>query len=448
MKIVRIFVAVVGCCLYSQLDAEANVSLARIFGDGMVLQQGAKVPVWGNAAPGEKVTVKFNGQEVSAVAASNGTWRVALEPMVAGGPFPFTVEGWKKIEFKTVYVGDVWLCGGQSNMASGLGRASGKEAACGENTETLRYTHSGLYIWQAATNGNQKDWSAVGYFFGKALSDHRKCPIGLIQTAQGGSDAERWMPDRNKDKFKGLWGDLFEGGVRNYCLPFAIKGVIWYQGEANVSRSGQYADLMEGLISGWRKEWGLGDFPFLFVQLARFGPKRGAEPRPADSWALLRDAQVKTLRVTNTAMVVCFDVTDGGLHPANKKPVGERLALAARALAYGEKPACLSPFLDHFAEKDDKMILHFQNAEGGLVVKESPDGMVKDLYWLLPDKSTGQANAKIDGKTIVVEKSGGKPVGLYYGWSDFPVGNIYGANGLPVSPFRFEFPGDAELLRN
>ena len=209
-------------------------------------------------------------------------------------------------------------------------------------------------------------------------------------------------------------------------LPYAMRGVIWYQGESNVGRERQYRILFPVLIADWRRAWGEGNFPFLFVQIAPF---LGNTPE-------LREAQLLTLeRTTNTAMAVTIDCGDGGdIHPAHKQPVGARLALAARALAYGEKIEYSGPIYDSMKIDGSNAILTFTHLGGGLMAK---DGGLIGFTIAGPDKVFHPARAKIAGKTVVVTSPEvPQPVAVRYGWANVPEGNLFNRAGLPASPFR------------
>jgi sialate O-acetylesterase len=206
---------------------------------------------------------------------------------------------------------------------------------------------------------------------------------------------------------------------------FPIKGVIWYQGETNAGRSRQYRTLFPLTIADWRRAWGQGDFPFLFVQIAPF---KGMNPE-------IREAQRVTLDASpNTAMAVTTDCGDANdIHPANKQPVGERLALAARALAYGEKIEFSGPLFKSAAADGDRMVVTFTHADG----LTARDGAPRGFTLAGPDGTFVPATATIDGATVVVRAVGiEKPTAVRYGWADVPDVNLYNAAGLPASPFR------------
>ena len=209
-------------------------------------------------------------------------------------------------------------------------------------------------------------------------------------------------------------------------LPYAIRGAIWYQGEANVGRERQYRALFPAMIADWRQAWGEGSFPFLFVQIAPFN---GNTPE-------IRESQLLTLQsATNTAMVVTVDCGDANdIHPPHKQPVGARLALAARVLAYGEKLEYLGPVFESMKINGSNAILSFTHIGGGLAAKE---GSLQGFTIAGEDKVFHPALAEIQGKTIVVSSNAvSQPVAVRYGWANVPEGNLFNRDGLPASPFR------------
>jgi sialate O-acetylesterase len=218
---------------------------------------------------------------------------------------------------------------------------------------------------------------------------------------------------------------LFNGKIAP-LIPYAIKGVIWYQGESNNQKPFEYRTLFPRLIADWREKWGQGDFPFLFVQIA---PYKADVPE-------LREAQFLTWKKTpNTAMAVTVDVGDANdIHPRQKEPVGQRLALAARALVYGEKIEYSGPEYDSMKVDKNRVILNFKHIGSGLVAK---DGPLKGFTIAGGDKKFVEAKAEIQGDTVVVTSDQiSSPVAVRYGFTNIPDGNLWNKEGLPASTFR------------
>jgi sialate O-acetylesterase len=222
-------------------------------------------------------------------------------------------------------------------------------------------------------------------------------------------------------------------------VPFAIRGAIWYQGEANAGRAYQYRTLFPTMIRNWRKAWGEGEFPFYFVQLANWQPLK---PEPGESeWAELREAQMMTLREPQTGMAVIIDIGDtNDIHPRNKLDVGHRLAAWALANTYGEKVETSGPLYKSFAVEGDKIRVRFTHAVG---LKTADGGPLKGFAIAGEDHKFVWAEARIEGNDVVVwNKDVTKPVAVRYAWADNPICNLYNKAGLPASPFRTDtWPG-------
>jgi sialate O-acetylesterase len=346
--------------------------------------------------------------------------------------------------------------------------------------------------WELCNAKTAAGFSAVAYYFGVDLQRARNVPVGLIHTSWGGSPAEVWVreevlaadPDfkrsildpypEKKRRFQESvaawekevaelkaqgrqptrgrpWGDWAPSQLYNAMIypliPYAIAGAIWYQGESNASRAHEYGRLFPTLIQNWRSDWGQGDFPFLAVQLAPWdkNKKRSVEEiiaTPTESdWAELREAQLLATRVLpRVGMAVITDVGDkDDIHPIKKRPVGVRLALAARAIAYGERITYSGPQFRSLRLSKGKAILSFNHVGGGLQVRGKSltgfqvCGTNREWYW---------ADARIDGRRVVVSHPKvPEPVAVRYGWLDNPVVNLFNVDGLPASPFRTDnFP--------
>jgi len=233
--------------------------------------------------------------------------------------------------------------------------------------------------------------------------------------------------------------NLFNGMIAP-LIPLGIRGAIWYQGESNAGQGYKYRTLFPGMITDWRKNWGQGDFPFLFVQLANF---RARAAQPGDSaWAELREAQAMTLKLPATGMAVIIDIGAAkNIHPKNKQDVGGRLALAARAIAYGEKIVYSGPMYKSMSAKGNKVTLTFDHVGGGL--KAAGGGKLVGFAVAGADKKFVWADAAIAGETVVVSSATvAKPVAVRYAWGDNPACNLTNAEGLPGSPFRTDdWPG-------
>ncbi len=436
------------------------------------MQREMPVPVWGSADDGERVTVSINGQRVSTTARS-GQWMVRLAPMRAGGPYTLKIAGSKSspVLLKNILIGDVWLCSGQSNMGFPLeAAANGKEHAAAAADDQLRLftvpPHSAIRpetsvsgSWTPSTPDTARWFSAVGYYFGRELRRSLKVPIGLINSSYGGTTIQAWMSaryvtgaaghnQRMRDQFRGtIWGeDQVKANLANRLynamiaplIPYAIRGVIWYQGESNAFEATAYRTLMPTLIRNWREDWGQGDFPFLMVQLAPF---TAALPEPGEStWAELREAQLLTAMTTpQTGLAVITDAGDANdIHPPRKEPVGQRLAMLARHIAYGDRIPYQGPVYAGYRVKGDTIIVQFTHTDGGLIAKDGPL-----TGWAIagPDGRFRWAQARIVGNTVEVSHPDiRQPKAVRYGWANNPIVNLYNGAGFPASPFRTDGP--------
>ncbi|MDZ4818351.1 MAG: sialate O-acetylesterase [Planctomycetota bacterium] len=433
-------------------SAVAEVRPNALFSDNAVLQRDRKIPVWGTAAEGEEVKVTL-GDKSASTTAKDGKWQVELEPMKAGGPYTLTIEGKNKVEAKNILIGEVWICSGQSNMQWAVNQtADPKQTIAAANYPRIRLVtiprggkskpqDDVAAKWEECSPETVPPFSAVAYHFGVALYKQLDVPIGLISTNVGGTPAQHWTSKEGLASQPELAGFAAEKNASELynamihpLVPYAIRGAIWYQGESNAGQAHRYRTLFPTMIQDWRNVWKQGDFPFLFVQLA---PHRKKVDKPGDStWAELREAQLMTLsKLPNTGMAVIMDVGDEeDIHPKAKQPVGQRLALAARALAYGEKVEHTGPMYESLSVENGRAVLRFRNIGQGLEVRGDK---LTGFSIAGEDKVFHNAEAKIEGDTVVVSSPEVKtPVAVRFGWADFPQVNLWNKNGLPASPFR------------
>ena len=499
---IRFVVLAAAAVLMGAPAAPAAVKLHAMFTDGAVLQREVPLPVWGTADDGEKVTVEFAGQKVSTVA-KDGKWMVRLRPLKAGGPLAMTVTGANTVTVNNLLVGEVWICSGQSNMGFTLNSAANAKEAIAKAADPMLRLLSVPRVtadaplstftnaaWLECTSTSAASFTAVGYFFGRDLRTALKVPVGLINTSWGGTPAEAWTShevleansvlkqiladhaqavaaydpakaeadyqkalakfktDAEKAKAEGKPAPrgpsksqsptlkpqrpsaLYNAMIAP-LLPYGIRGAIWYQGESNNGHAAQYRTLFPAMIANWRQVWGEGDFPFLFVQIA---PHQGMTPE-------LREAQLYSWQTTpKTAMAVITDVGEAtDIHPKKKEPVGARLALAARTLAYGEKIEYSGPVYAGMKTDGDRAILSFAHVGGGLVAQ---DGALKG-FTIAAAGTTNfvPAEAAIEGATVVVRSPQmEKPGAVRYGWANVPDVNLFNREGLPATPFRTDAP--------
>lgn len=462
--------------------APADIVLPKIFCDHMVLQRNAEVPVWGQAEPGQKVTVDFRGKKHRVVATAAGTWEVVLMTGDAGGPFhiEITAEGSAaKVLVTDVLVGDVWLCAGQSNMHWPVSSAMNAKAEI-ENSKdfptlrlfTVEHTVAAKPMaefektipWQVCSPDSVPGFSAVGYFFGRELTRQlNSLPVGLINSSVGATPCEAWTSQKSLESKPSLaplleyWKGtgqpntigrpsvLFNGMIAP-LKKFPIRGVIWYQGEANVGRGAQYSTLLPTLIEDWRANFGQPKLPFLYVQLPPFRYETETPEALAEVW----DAQLRTLRsVDATWMATTSDVGDiQNLHPQNKQEIGRRLAVAALGSVYRQQlPAkkspedCHGPVFEAMEVTGSRIRVRFRGAKSGLLKRKGARSL--DQFMICgPDKKFVPASATIvDGAVEVSAVNVAEPVAVRYCWTDTAIPNLVNGAGLPAAPFRTDdFP--------
>jgi len=475
----------------------AEVTLPHIIGSNMVIQANKPINIWGQANAGEQVTVQFMNQTKKVITDKSGLWKVVLDPIKASGkPSEMTISGKNTIRLENVFVGEVWVCSGQSNMefplAKGLSWRTGvndweKEVAEANYPELrlliVKIKKSDTPLtdcegeWVVCTPKNVGTFSAVGYYFGRYLTQQLHQPVGMIQTAVGGTRAELWTKmkvmetdtlykvvfDQYKNDLKKfddykvaekLWNEKTNNGKdstvkiappvkvgqpsKPACLwnamvepllPLTIKGAIWYQGESNEPQAYDYRFVFANMINSWRKEWKQGDFPFYYVQIAAH----------KDKTPLLRYSQTYVLKtVKNTGMAVATDSGDSlNIHPRNKTIIGERLAYWALAKDYGFKNVTYSgPVYKSMKINNKSIELSFDYAEKGLMTK---GGDLKEFEIAGSDKQFYPASATIRGNNVIVSSTSVvKPVYVRYAWKNFMHPNLYNQQGLPAVPFNTE----------
>ena len=464
-------------------QAQAAVEMPRIFGNNMVLQRDIATPIWGRAPAGEEVSVKVAGQEKKATADKDGKWLLRLDPVKAGGPYELLVAGKDNaLSFKNVLFGDVWFVAGQSNAAFSLGDAEGgKEAAAAAAQYAQIRLNDGREVWNVSDEASAKAIAAIGYWFGLDVHKAMQVPIGLVGRAWGGraaavfarggaleTDEELnrlvWQPylrytatyaERKKawdaapaDRRSGelpppqqdnRWPGDYWTAVMSGIVPYGIKGVIWYQGESDswgFPAANLYRHTMTVLIKDWRAQWGLGDFPFMIVQLP-CGPANENDPVPPEPSpaSYVQESQALLARsLPNVGYAVTADNGEADIHPLKKKPMAQRLAKAALALVYGQKIEGSGPVLREMKIEGDKVRLAFDHVGGGLVAK---DNKLKGFSLAGEDRMFFWADGRIDGDSVVLSsREVPTPVAARYLFSEGCPWSLMNRDGLLASPFR------------
>lgn len=454
------------CLLFTLLltaaTTQAQLRLAAIFDDHMVLQQQSPTPIWGWSYSTQEIIIKVSWDTTTVKLKTDNTafWGTTLFTPVAGGPHTITVTaGGETIALKDVMTGEVWLCSGQSNMEWSMNASlDGKSDMDKVNDPNIRLFDvpnsaamtpqvRGEGAWKVANPENVKSFSAVAYYFGKKLNTTLNVPIGLINASWGGTPAETWTPRESIEGNPKLleaskkqvddkpWCPsspaVVYNSMINPMLPFRIAGALWYQGEANTAAPSTYKLLMETMITDWRKHF-LHDFPFYYVQIAPYSGYGDVE-----KGTLIREQEVKMLEIAKTGMVVVSDLVEDvkDIHPKYKKPVGERLANLALSDTYGKKGITyLNPLYKEMKVEKAKIRLSFVNVPTGLMAK---GGAPTEFIVAGEDKVFYPAKAVVDGNTVVVSaKEVKKPVAVRFGWKNGSTPNLFSKEGLPVSSFR------------
>lgn len=488
--------------------AGAEVKLPPVISSHMVLQRDMQVPIWGTAAPNEKVTVKFRDQQKEATADAKGNWMVKLDALKAGGPDTMTIN---TLTLEDVLVGEVWVGSGQSNMQMGVGSYVKGDPVLAANAAGGPYPKLRLVRaktpWAVADEKSIPGFSALLFSFGLRLQKELDVPVGLMVGAVGGTPSGYWLseeaynadtackevaakaaaahsPEKAQKDYeqqlakwekdtaaakakgetrlprkpgapvkpgecRGKVGNLYEAHIRP-LQPFGIRGVLWDQGESGTAIEGvdQYT-LMGALLRGWRKEWGQGDFPFIYIQKPSGGGCAWNPENPvtnkAEKFEKLPPAvpsdggyvetHVRIMTYPNTAMAISSDLGPN-VHPSNKSGYGHRACDVALGMVYDRKIEYYGPLYQSFSVEGDKLRVKFTHVGQGLAFKNGEK--LQGFALAGEDKKYHWADATIDGDSVVLSSSAvAKPVSVRYAWSQKHTwANLFNKDGLPAIPFR------------
>ena len=473
----------------------ADLQIAPIFTDNMVLQRNKPIVFWGKATPNQKVTIEFNKTVKSTTVLSDGTWQATFPSMSAGGPHAITIDdGTTSKTMSNVLIGEVWLCSGQSNMAFHLKQSHNaqeaianadnnqirlfdmKEIAATNNVEwdeaTLEQINQLHYYkptrWTESSKESAANFSAVGYYFGAMLHEKLGVPIGLINNAIGGSPTEAWI-DRHTLEHNPIlvnmlynWSnnDFIDSWVRGRAslntkqannphqrhpyhpaylfesaigpiTQFNIAGAIWYQGESNANNVELHEVLLPTMVRSWREAWSQ-QFPFYYTQLSSMENGR-------ETWGHFRDSQRRLLnRIPHSGMAVTSDVgAKNDVHPTQKRQVGERLARLALVDTYNQDIVKSGPLFDNMHVDGNKITVTFLHAN---TLQTSDDKAVREIEIAGKDKIFKPATAIIKNNTLQVwHNEVSHPQFIRYGWNSFSEGNLVNEELLPASTFSNEY---------
>lgn len=493
-------------------SAHAEVTLPPVISDHMVLQRDLAAPIWGRAAPDEAISVSIAGQTKTTKADARGSWRVDLEPLRAAEGLTLTVRGTNTLTITDVLVGEVWLGSGQSNMDGPVRTFASRDDGLqkildGAPYPKIRLINRGGKGWQVATPANANVFSALLFAFGVRLQAELNVPVGLVQGAAGGTPSGYWLteamyrPDplcqaqakefaatydfdaawKKYQEQRATWklaeveskktgaklgreptpaaragespgkiGHLYEAHVRPY-VPYAIRGVLWDQGESGTGITGvdQFA-VMGALIRGWRADWGQ-NFPFLVIQKPSGGgtawdlsdpvTKNGSPftPLPAQvpptKDGLAREVHLKIQQHPQTVLVPSTDL-GGSTHPLNKSGYATRAARTALGFVYGKKIETSGPLYASHMIESNKVRIHFTHLGRGLAARHSDQ--LQGFMVAGADHIFHWAAAAIEDDSVIVSSPKvAQPIAVRYAWSGTaPWANLFNQDGLPAQTFR------------
>lgn len=469
--------------------SRGEVVPARVFGDRMVLQRDRSVPVWGTAAADEEVTVEFADQRHRAVADGTGRWRVYLDPLAASfAPRVMRIAGRNVLTFSEVLVGEVWLCSGQSNMeypasrpfwgqaiANADPRRQGDPATLAELAKVdlpavrLFRVHKKLGKADVVSDGWTECrgqpltlFSAIGFFFARELQPELRVPVGVIQAAWGGTRIERftppsaftWLPafaaemSRTPPTIDGLkeLGSKYRGFIEPLA-PYALRGVLWYQGESNVNNcndGARYPDKMQALVEGWRAAWENPELSFHSVQLVPYSyakRKDGPVALTTESLPEFWEGQFLAQRIPGVWLVPSIDQAEDldNAHPRAKAMIAHRLASQVLAKSYRRPAVATGPVFAKLSREGDALMVDFDGVGSGLV---SRDGLSLTNFEVAGDEGRFvSAEAKIENGRVAIRSAAiAEPTQVRFAWREDAQPNLMNREGWPAYPFRSRAP--------
>ena len=467
---------------FALMSAQAKVRLPHVLGDNMILQQNSEARLWGCSEPGKKVTVttSWSNDAYTVKADNGGQWMVKVKtPAASYQPLSITFSDGESLTLNNILAGEVWVCAGQSNMEMPV-KGFGNCPVEGYNEAVVTANdYRGVHFvkipsvmstkplndanchWEVVSPNTVGEASATGYFFAQVVNKALDVPVGLIMANKGGTRVESWFTKENLEKYTDdptdsleivkrwpqwdyhrslLWGN----GTFNPILNYTVKGIIYYQGCSNVGDPGdQYSQRMKILADQWRQQFGLGEIPFYFVEIAPYH----YDNVDADNGARLREQQYKaSLLIPNSGLVCTNDLAypyeTTQIHPAQKKPVGQRLAYLALNKTYGmHAVGCMSPSYKDMKVTDDYVDIHLNNDLGAISRFEDIQGFeiagedrvfhpAKATHFWQPGGGYWDETIRISSPEVK------KPVAVRYCFKNFQLGNLKNAAGLPLFPFR------------
>lgn len=471
MKIKGIWVITM---LMSATLLNAKIKLPNLIGDNMILQQQTDVKLWGEATPNSSIKIipSWSGKEYTCKSDKQGKWLLKVQTPAAGyTPYEISFDDGEKISIKNVLIGEVWLASGQSNMEMPLKGFGGCCIMDGINDIAYASENKGVRMftvpkrqcydlqitcegqWNIPSPATAGDFSATAYHYATSLSRVLQIPIGIVSCAYGGATVESWLPKEILQNYNDVptdkegiekWQEwtrpmLMYNGMLNPVKNYTIKGFIWYQGESNVSRYDTYVERFATMVEHWRKEWGQGELPFYYVEIAPYDYDQSHEDEKSP---YLREAQFKAQSmIPNSFMISTNDLVEPyermNIHPRNKTTLGRRLSYAALNLTYGYKQFHIyHPQYKSLRIEGNKAYVGFDHIEMGLCRNYDIKGFEiageNKIFYPADDVYLQwQTNEFIITSSKVLN-----PVAVRYCFHDFQIGTIIGGNELPAIPFR------------
>jgi len=451
---------------------KAEVKLPAIVSSNMVLQRNTTVVLWGWADANERITIEASWLKkmIKLEADIEGNWSV--EVITTNSKLPQIIKIKSKtseIALNNILFGEVWLCSGQSNMQQSLMGYSG-QPTFGGNMAVAKSNNPNLRLFTVNRTGSKKplkdvenyvaweqaspktvlNFSALAYYFGQQLQEILDCPVGMIHTSWGGSNIHAWISKdmlsayqevniENLDiskKTQHIPTALFNSMI-NPLTSYTIKGALWYQGESNRKKPEEYKELFPAMVKDWRTRWGIGDFPFYYVQIAPFLYGNNEVFQEVDNSAFIREAQLQCLDlIPNAGIAITMDIGEENyIHPPKKKEVADRLLFNALNQTYGHKTVdCAAPIFDSQSVKDGGIILNFKNAENGLFSFGKLEGfeIAGEDRVFYPAEATFYNRKNLFVKSFEVPN----PIAVRYAWRNWVSGTLFDTNLLPASSFR------------
>lgn len=459
--------------------SRAQIRLPAIVSSDMVLQRDTDVSLWGWADAKAEISIEASWLETPLVvrADKEGNWKTSVRTTNSKDPQTIKLSSnGHDLMLNNVLFGEVWICSGQSNMQQPVKGFKG-QPTFGSTVALLNSNNRNLRLftvdrvggkmplddlekfrpWQEASPENVAEFSAVAYFFGQQLQEVLDVPVGIIHTSWGASSVQTWMSKEALEVFQkidvselgnGKKGNkvptaLFNAMV-NPLIPYTMKGVLWYQGEANRREPEKYKELFPAMVKDWRSRWDIGDFPIYFVQIAPFTYGNKEAFKGAENTAFMREAQLACVDlIPNSGIAITLDVGDPkSIHPPKKKEVADRLLFNALSQTYGLRAFDgASPVVDSLIVKEREVLLKFKLVKNGLYAQ----GILEGFEIAGEDHVFYPAKARIVKLEEVLVSSDQvlNPMAVRYAWRNWVEGTLFTTSMLPVSSFRTDDWNDA-----